>query len=252
MHKINELLDLVKSIVLNAATNIENQDNSKNKNYFFSAENPKEMKAEADNLIEHQILSQLTPLGLPVLSEESGYLPNSNESDFYFIVDPLDGTYNFVKGLGPCGISIALWAGDKPIFGVIYDLVKKQLIYGGADLGSFCEGSKIHVSDTKSKSEASICTGFPVRFDLTNNNVLKDFFEMVSPYAKVRMLGSAAISLVNVGCGISDVYSERSIMLWDVAAGIAIVEGAGGKHIMSKSSDEWSYDVTAYNGHILI
>jgi len=66
------------------------------------------------------------------------------------------------------------------------------------------------------------------------------------------MLGSAAISLVNVGCGISDVYSERGIMLWDVAAGIAIVEGAGGKHIMSKSSDEWSYDVTAYNGHILI
>ena len=252
MHKINELLDHVKSIALNAATNIENQDNSKNKNYFFSAENPKEMKAEADNLIEHQILSKLMPLGLPVLSEESGYLPNSNKSDFYFIVDPLDGTYNFVKGLGPCGISIAFWEGSRPIFGVIYDLVKKQLIYGGADLGSFCEGSKIHVSDTKSKSKASICTGFPVRFDLTNNNAVKDFFEMVSPYAKVRMLGSAAISLVNVGCGISDVYSERGIMLWDVAAGIAIVEGAGGKHIMSKSSDEWSYDVTAYNGHILI
>lgn len=252
MHNINELLELVKVIAVNAGNNILEEDNQKYKSYIFSSDNDKEIKALADISIEQEILSQLIPLGIPILSEESGFISNNNKKDFYFIVDPLDGTYNFVKGLGPCGISIALWNDDQPIFGVIYDLVKKQLIYGGADFGSYCDNNKINVSDTKNKHKASICTGFPVRFDLNDSKALKDFWIMVSSYAKVRMLGSAAISLVNVGCGISEVYSERNIMLWDVAAGIAIVEGAGGKYIMNKSLDKWSYDVTAYNGRILI
>ena len=252
MHNVDELLYQVKLVALNAAKQLLDKNKSKNKNFSFSKENHKEIKAEADTLIENEILKQLVPFGLPILSEESGYLPNKNKSDFYFILDPLDGTYNFVKGLGPCGISIALWSKSKPIFGVVYDLVKQKLFYGGADFGAFCDDFSINVSDTSIKSEASICTGFPVRLDLNDDYVIKDFANMIKQYSKVRMFGSASISLVNVSCGVSDVYSEKSIMLWDVAAGIAIVEGAGGKYKMSEASVKWSYDVTASNGHILI
>jgi len=251
MHNINELLDEVKLIVSNVASSIEDYNNPKYKDYIHSPGNNKEIKSFADSFFEKKILTQLAPFGFPILTEESGFLTNNSNSDAFFIVDPLDGTFNFVKGLGPCAISIALWKNKKPIFGVIYDLVKRQLIYGGLSFGSYCDNNKIMVSETKYKSEASICTGFPARLELSENN-LNDFVNIVKPFAKVRMLGSASISLVNVASGISDFYFERSIMLWDVAAGIAIVEGAGGKYLLKDSPVKWSYEVNASNANILI
>lgn len=251
MHNVNELLNEVKLIVSNVISSFENYNNPNFKDYLHSSENSKEIKSFADTFFEKEILTQLTKFGLPILTEESGYLKNNSNSEFFFIVDPLDGTFNFVKGLGPCAISIALWKDRKPVFGVIYDLVKNQLIYGGPEFGSYCDNNKIIVSDTKNKSEASICTGFPASFELNESN-LNHFINTVKPFAKVRMLGSAAISLVNVASGISDVYFERSIMLWDVAAGIAIVEGAGGKYLLKGSSVRWSYEVNASNANLLI
>lgn len=251
MNNVNELLDEVKLIVSNVASSFEQYNNPKFKDYIHSPGNNKEIKSFADSFFEKKILTQLLPFGFPVLTEESGYLTNNSKSDIFFIVDPLDGTFNFVKGLGPCAISIALWQDKKPIFGVIYDLVKRQLIYGGSRFGSYCDNNKIIVSDTKNKSEASICTGFPARLELSEAN-LNDFVNTVKSFAKVRMLGSASISLVNVACGISDFYFERSIMLWDVAAGIAIVDGAGGKYTLQESSERWSYNVSASNANILI
>jgi len=251
MLKINELFDEVKLIVSNVASSADELNNPKFKDYSYSPENSKEIKSFADKFFEKKILAQLIPFGLPILTEESGYLNNNSNSDLFFIVDPLDGTFNFVKGLGPCAISIALWKDKKPIFGVIYDLVKRQLIFGGSKFGSYCDNNKIMVSDTKNISNASICSGFPVRFELSENN-LNDFINTIKPYAKIRMLGCASISLVNVACGKSDVYFEKSIMLWDVAAGIAIVEGAGGKYLLKDSSEKWSYEVNASNANLLI
>ena len=251
MNNANELLDEVKLIVSNVASSFEQYNNPKFKDYLHSPENNKEIKSFADSFFEKKILTQLTPFGFPILTEESGYLTNNSNSDTFFIVDPLDGTFNFVKGLGPCALSIALWRDKKPIFGVIYDLVTRQLIYGGSKFGSYCDNNKITVSDTKNKSDASICTGFPTRFELNDSN-LNDFFNIIKPFAKVRMIGSASISLANVARGISDVYFERDIMLWDIAAGIAIVDGAGGKYLLKESSERWSYEVHASNANILI
>jgi myo-inositol-1(or 4)-monophosphatase len=252
MDNTSDLLTLVKEIVLNVSSNILKQDSQKNKSYIFSKDNSKEVKAFADKAIEKEILDKLAPLGLPILSEESGFISTSHSNNFFFIVDPLDGTYNFVKNLGPYGISVALWNDNKPIFGVIYNLLTNQLIYGGAEFGSFCDDKKIRVSSIHSKQEASICTGFPINFNFEDNKNSLDFLKMLSSYAKVRMIGSAAISLANVGIGNTEVYAEKNIMLWDVAAGIAIVDGAGGKYFMNKTSIKWSYDVVAYNGRISI
>ena len=248
MHDESDLLELVKSVAFNAGSIILGEAKQEFKEFVFSQEHSKEIKASADKILEKYILSKLNPTGLSILTEESGYLKNNN-SKYYFIVDPLDGTFNYVKDLGPCAVSIALWNDKKPVFGVIYDLQKQQLFWGGKKFGSYCNGKKIKVSEVSLKEKASVCTGFPVRFDIESSIVMNDFFELVKPYAKVRMFGSAAMSLVCVGKGSSEIYAEKNIMLWDVAAGLAIIEGAGGIYHIKKTSEKWSYNVFATNGH---
>ena len=80
---------------------------------------PREIKARADSALELEILEALQKTGLSILSEESGLIEGQRDPDYLFIVDPLDGTYNFVKDLGPCSISIALWRNARPAFGVV-------------------------------------------------------------------------------------------------------------------------------------
>lgn len=250
MFDVCELLDLSKTIATQAGLRLVDSIDQGYKSYSRSLKNPKEIKALADTVLEKEILRALMPIGLPVLSEESGYLYDKHKSEYWFIVDPLDGTFNFVKGLGSCAVSIALWKDQKPIFGVIYNILEKQLIWGGKELGAFCEGRRISVSETRDIADASICTGFPVGLDISKENNLQYFWRMVSPYLKVRMFGSAAFSLVNVAKGVADVYSEQNIMLWDVAAGLAIVEGAGGAYALKRASNDWSCRVLASNAHL--
>jgi myo-inositol-1(or 4)-monophosphatase len=247
MPELNELLELSKSIAVRAGRRLLDSLNDDYKKHAYSSEHPKEIKALADTVLEKEILQALVPKRLPVLSEESGYIPGQQKSKYWFIIDPLDGTFNFVKGLGPSAVSIALWEDQKPIFGVIYTLLDQQLIWGGVGLGAYCDGQPISVSDTATKAQASICTGFPVRFDFESEITMQHFCQMIKPYAKVRMLGSAAVSLANVSNGFADVYSEQGIMLWDVAAGLAIVEGAGGAVHFDPGTIEYSLDVYASN-----
>jgi myo-inositol-1(or 4)-monophosphatase len=247
MLDINNLLELTKSIAVNAGQRLLNDLSIEHKKYVHSDEFPKEVKALADTVLEQDILKSLSSTGFPILSEEAGYISGQSESKYWFIVDPLDGTFNFIKGLGPCAVSIAFWEEQKPIFGVIYDIYSQELYWGGEKFGAYCNGNKISVSNTLNKKNASICTGFPVRFNTQNNDEMQNFWNLISPYAKVRMLGTAAISLINVAKGSADVYTEQSIMLWDVAAGIAIIEGSGGCIYSEKGPHEYSLNVFASN-----
>jgi myo-inositol-1(or 4)-monophosphatase len=241
------LLDLAKSAAVRAGTRLVDSFTPVDRSYVHSAQLPREVKATADLVLEQDILQALASAELAVLSEESGFLPSKSPTSRWFIVDPLDGTFNFIKGLGPSGVSIALWEDKKPVFGVIYDLMQRQLAWGGPGLGAFIDGRPISVSDTPTRALASLCTGFPVRFDVEDEQVMRGFARLVSPYAKVRMIGSAALALLHVARGSADVYLEQSIMLWDVAAGIAIVQGAGGRAMFSATDREWCYDVVASN-----
>lgn len=248
MPELNALLELSKSIATKAGLRLLDSFTQDYKSYAHCLDNSKEIKALADTVLEKDILQALAPTGLPILSEESGYIPSRQESNYWFIVDPLDGTFNFVKGLGPSAVSIALWEDQKPIFGVTYSFLDRQLVWGGAGMGSYAHGQRISVSDTSIQTQASICTGFPARFDVASDLAMQNFWRRVRPYAKVRMLGSAAVSLLHVARGSADVYSEQNIMLWDVAAGLAIVEGAGGSVHCVPRTIEYSLDVYASNG----
>ncbi len=250
MNELSDLLELSKSVAVNAGSIVLENSKKNEKEFAFSDEHKKEVKAREDKILEQYIIEKLKPTGLSILSEESGYFTNDNKTKFQFIIDPLDGTFNFVKDLGPCAISIALWDDKKPLFGVVFDLQNQQLFWGGKKFGSYCNEKKIEVSQVNLIDEASVCTGFPVRFNLESISEMKNFIELVKPFAKVRMLGSAAMSLVNVSKGSCEIYSEKNIMIWDVAGGLAIIEGAGGKFQIEKASEKWSYNVLASNGHL--
>ena len=244
------LLALACQVARRAGARLLDAAGDGHKQYVHSARHPREIKAVADTVLEREILEALRPTGITILSEESGLLPGAETSPLRFLVDPLDGTFNFVKGLGPSAVSIALWHGDTPVFGVIFNLLDRRLTSGGPGLGAACEGRPIAVSATAAPGEGAICTGFPVRFDLANDEATRRFLATVKPFAKVRMIGSAAASLLLVATGAAEVYTEQAIMLWDVAAGLAIVEGAGGRVVARPGTDRHTLDVFASNGRI--
>jgi myo-inositol-1(or 4)-monophosphatase len=249
MQPIDELLQLAKSAAAQAGARLASFADAQ-KRYVHSRGNAKEVKAVADVVLERVILEALAPAGLPILSEETGLTAGRQSSQYLFIVDPLDGTFNFVKGLGPSAVCIALWGGERPSFGVVYNLADRRLYWGGAEVGAYAAGERIRVSETARLEHASLCTGFPVRFDFASPEAAARFMASAAHYAKVRMLGSAAASLLHVACGAADAYTEENIMLWDVAAGLAIVEGAGGRVTIRKSRGDWCYSVTASNGRL--
>jgi len=252
MIDVVELLELSKTIATQVGSKLLDSFNQDHKTYVHSDDYPKEIKAMADTVLERDILDALSPIGLPILSEESGYISGNKESKYWFVIDPLDGTYNFVKGLGPSGISIALWQDREPIFGVIFNLSDRTLTWGGRNLGAYCDDREISVSDTKNIEQGSLCTGFPVRFDVTGENAMEDFWMSVNRLSKVRLLGSASVSLLHVANGSADVYAEKNIMLWDIAAGLAIIEGAGGRYFLNEANHEWSCNVCASNIHLIL
>lgn len=247
MVDVPALLELSKSTAVQAGDRLAGAGLA---GFSFSEELPREVKSLADTVLEYVVLGALSGTGLEILSEERGLVPGSQPNGYRFIVDPLDGTFNFVKNLGPCAVSIALWEGDRPVFGVIFDIVKKSLFWGGRDLGAWRDGSAIQVSRADNISRAAVCTGFPVRFDFSADQAWERFRERAARFAKVRMFGSAAMSLACVADGSAEAYFEQDIMLWDVAAGIAIVEGAGGRVRWSGKAGSPALDVYADNGRL--
>lgn len=245
-----ELLELSKAVAKRAGLRFRDGQGADLRVHVRARDNRREVKARADTILEEEILKELRPTELSILSEESGFIEGRRDAEYLFIIDPLDGTFNFVKGLGPCAVSIALWKKQQPLFGVILNLMDGRLVWGGPGLGAFADGRRIAVSSTSTMSEACICTGLPAGLDVQSPAALERLCRIVRSFEKIRMLGSAAVSLVNVATGCADAYSEQNIMLWDVAAGVAIVEGAGGTTRRFATGAEYTLNVDASNGRL--
>jgi myo-inositol-1(or 4)-monophosphatase len=196
------------------------------------AEPKRDIKLEADFKSEKIILSYLAHHSdFPILSEESGSTnvqhPDS-DNRYCWIVDPLDGSFNFSRGSDMCCVSIGLWESNKPLMGVIYNFRHDNLYTGIVGEGAWLNGKLISVNKNISLEKAVYSTGLPVSSDFSQN-ALEKFGAELGQYGKIRMIGSAALSLAYVACGIFDIYQERNIKIWDVAAGLAIVKAAGGE-----------------------
>jgi len=251
MDSVLNLLELSKDAVFCAYEKLIELDKKEVKNYVFSSEIPKEAKAIADKIIEDILINKLSIAGLNMLSEESGLLRQENNSKLHFVIDPIDGTINFVRGISTCSISVALYDGEVPLFGVIASYPKGNIAWGGKKVGAFIGNLEIKVSTINNSENGILCTGFPSRFQFNYESINKQM-TLMKKFGKVRMLGSASQSLLYVAQGSADAYAENEIMLWDVAAGLAILEGAGGSFSLKPGSNKYALNVVASNGHINI
>lgn len=209
----------------------------------------REVKVKLDFSLENEILRELRSQSqLPILSEESSHI---REDQLWWIVDPLDGSLNWLRQIPFFSISISLFRGADPVLGVVLDLSRDKLFYGAVGLGAWCCDSPITVSAVVQKNEAILCTGFPSSFKFQVNR--KDSIESIySEYLKVRMFGSAAMSLAYVASGVADVYWEDKVKMWDVAAGVALVRAAGGIVSSSTVDEDFTLSVDAAASEALL
>ncbi|WP_078131303.1 inositol monophosphatase family protein [Leptospira kirschneri] len=214
-----------------------------------------DVKIEADLKAERKIIQYLSKNSqLPILSEESGEMRSvsysQTDSELRWIVDPLDGSLNYIKGIPMSGVSIGLWNAETPILGVVYDIFRGDLYSGIVGKASWKNQKKIRVSQVRAESDSVLCTGMPVKNDFSTKT-LSSFVSEFQKYKKVRLLGSASLSLCMVASGAAEVYKETNIQIWDVAGGIPIVLGAGGSIVFHKTSiSPYTYNVKTTNGNV--
>jgi myo-inositol-1(or 4)-monophosphatase len=249
--ELQSLLTLSKDVARSACQLLLKEQGQRLKEHAYSKELPREIKATADSILEKQILNRLLSVGLPVLSEERGEIAGSTNSLWRFVVDPLDGTANFVRDLGlSSAVSIGLYHEMTPVFGVLAVYPSGDIVWGGKGFGAYLNNRPLRVSNISKLSQSVLCTGFPANFNFEDEQYVSSFLKLIKNCGKIRMIGAASLSLLNVAKGSAELYIEQDIMHWDVAAGLAIVEGAGGTISVLKGSVANSLNVVASNGLI--
>jgi myo-inositol-1(or 4)-monophosphatase len=208
----------------------------------------RDVKLRADTESEELIRRRLgEATGFPVYGEEQGGDASLRERyEPYWVVDPLDGTYNYLRGCALCAVSIGLMRGETPLLGVIHDF-HSDTCFSGVVAGDFrVNGQPVRPQWESRHEQAALATGFPSGMDRSPAR-MQAFIERIAPFKKVRMVGSAALALAYVAAGQFDVYFEEGIRLWDVAAGLALVQAAGGTIRMKPSvtGKPMAYDVWA-------
>jgi myo-inositol-1(or 4)-monophosphatase len=159
---------------------------------------------------------------------EEGTVSQAAEQEYTWIIDPLDGTTNFLHGLPMFSISIALAKNAKPVLGVIHDICRQEVFYAVEGDQAYCNERTIHTSVATYLSESLLATGFPYyHFDKREAylEIIKEFLEKSHG---VRRLGSAALDMAYVACGRFEGFFEYNLNPWDVAAGGIIIQQAGG------------------------
>ncbi|MAQ98541.1 MAG: inositol monophosphatase [Gammaproteobacteria bacterium] len=210
----------------------------------------KDVKLKADVSSESLIKEIITSSSeYPILAEESGK-SQENLGDFFWVIDPLDGTANYNRGIPMCCVSIGLIHNMKPVAGVIYDLYNDDLYVGNDELKkATLNNEEIHVSNIDKINKGILITGLPHDTDYSDN-ALKEMLSDMQSWKKVRMIGSAALASCYVACGKGDLYKENGIYLWDIVAGAAIVSSAGGSAKISNIRDNYQVDVVFSNSRI--
>lgn len=209
-----------------------------------------EKKTSFNNLVsyvdkeaEHRLvagLSEIVPQA-EFITEEGTIGQAKSKSGLKWIIDPLDGTTNFLHNLPLYAISIALVEGNTVLNGMVYQVQSRECFHAINGKGSFCNDKQIQVSSTAGLNESLLATGFP--YDNENKSELH--LSIIRQFLKsthgIRRLGSAAIDLAYVACGRLDGFFEYNLNAWDVAAGVLILQEAGGKVTDFNGGDDYLF-----------
>lgn len=212
---------------------------------LIDSEQGRDVKISVDRESEEIIMEILqAKTGFSILSEEKGLTEGGiRNSELRWVVDPLDGSLNFLRGIPICCVSVGLCRENKPLLGAIYDFNRKELFVGITEIGAWLNGNTITVSQVDTEHDAILFTGFPANTDFSPA-ALRNYVEQLRSFKKLRWIGSAALSLAYVAAGRADTYFEKGIMFWDIAAGLAVLSGAGGKYII-----EETHRINVYNAY---
>jgi len=204
-----------------------------------------------DKTAERQLVKNLKKV-LP----ESGFITEEDETEntydrpFTWIIDPLDGTTNFIHGIPTFSISIALYEGKEPVLGVVYEINRGEMFYSYKGAPAYLNNKEIRVSKADDLSKCLLATGFPYyQFD-KQPEYIKLFTEMMQKCHGLRRIGSAAVDLAYVACGRFDAYFEYNLNSYDMAAGAFLVKQAGGTLLNFSGGDEYleTREIIATNG----
>ena len=195
-----------------------------------SAKSPNDFVTEVDRAAEEAIIEVLLGAypGHGILAEESGRAHGAKDSEYVWIIDPLDGTTNFIHGMPIYAVSIALAHRGVMQQGVVYDPCRNDLFYASRGRGAFMNDRRLRVSKRTRMSEALIGTGFPFRRGDNFKRYLQMFEAVMPQCAGVRRPGAAALDLCYVAAGYYDGFFETGLSPWDVAAGALMITEAGG------------------------
>ena len=231
----------LKDAAINASKNAGDYLNTqKDAKKEILSEIGRDIKLEIDQNTEKLIRGELQSTGIEVLGEEFG---GGKPEGLQWVIDPLDGTANYFRGLDQCCVSIALLDGTVALIGIIYNFNTDEIYSAVKGHGAFLNDLPIKVSDIKEKNKASLTTGFPASESLESS---MEFLEGLKEWKKIRMFGSAALSCAYVASGKCDFYAEKGVYLWDFAAGICLVQEAGG-NVKYESLDDQRYSVKFSN-----
>ena len=186
-------------------------------NLQVSKKGPKDFVTKTDKKVEKVLIEELSKSkkNFSFITEESVKILKENKESFW-IIDPIDGTSNFLHGIPHFAISVALQINNEILIGLIFDPIKNEMFYAEKNSGSFVNNNRVRVSSKNNLDECLFAT---------NNTGVKS----IHPKLNLRSTGCAALDLAYVGCGRLDGYFHNNINLWDIAAGKIIVEEAGGR-----------------------
>ncbi|MBF0465905.1 MAG: inositol monophosphatase [Nitrospirae bacterium] len=246
MESLSKYLEIAQDAVYGASRLLSDIDNGILREAV--ADTKKDIKVQADRIIELCIIDKLKKFSqFSILAEESGLIDGQISGEKYrWIVDPIDGSVNFHRGIPICCISVALWNGLKPLLGVVFDFIHMEMFSGIVGSGMWLNNLPVKVSSVSKTEQAILCTGFPVDTDFTIDSIVS-FSRKIIGYKKVRLIGSAALSLAYVASARVDAYAEDNIKIWDIAAGIALVKAAGGVYTLNNTQKEHSFIIRAAN-----
>ena len=194
-----------------------------------SLKGPGDYVTASDKKIEEIIIGELQKArpDYSILSEEIGEI--KNDKSFRWVIDPIDGTANFMHGIPHFAISIGLESNNEIICGIIYDPVKDEMFVAEKGNGAYMNNQRLRVSSRKKLEDCMIFTGGP-KYDAKDKNLsLKEYNNFSSKVLiPIRKLGSASLDIAYVAAGRCDGFWQRNLNYWDIAAGIIILKEAGG------------------------